>query len=70
MSMTEDFKSQEMRMKNIDETKNYFIGGINENESISNKHRKVCKIISYINTSFFWLLWLLDEFLFIICFLN
>ena len=55
-------ESQEMRLKNIGKTKDYFNGEINGTEFISNKHRKVCKILSYINTSFFWLLWLLVSF--------
>ena len=46
-------ESQEMRLKNIGKTKDYFNGEINGIEFISNKHRKVCKILSYINTSFF-----------------
>ena len=39
--------SQEFRMKNIDETKKYFIEEIKQNELISKKH-KVCKTLSYI----------------------
>ena len=65
MNMTE---SQEMRLKNIGKTKNYFNGEMNRNEFISNKNRKLCKILSYISTSFFWLLWLLDEFLLMVGF--
>ena len=35
-------------MKNIDETKNHFIKEIDQNESMSRKHRKFCKVLNYI----------------------
>ena len=35
-------------MKNTDETKNYFIEEINQNELMSKKHKKVCGILNYI----------------------
>ena len=35
-------------MKNIDETKNHFIIEIDQNESMSRKHRKFCKVLNYI----------------------
>ena len=34
--------SQEFRLKNIDETRNYFLEEIKENELISRKYNKVC----------------------------
>ena len=34
--------SEELRLKNADETKNYLIEERNRNESISKKHQKVC----------------------------
>ena len=40
--MVEENISQEFRLKNIDETKNYFIKEIDINELISNTHEKVC----------------------------
>ena len=40
--------SQEFRLKNIDETRNYFIQEIKQNELMSKKHKKVCKTINYI----------------------
>ena len=49
---------QEIRLKSIDETRNYFIKEIGQNELISKKKKKVC------TTSFFGLL---DAFQFI-CF--
>ena len=35
-------------MKNIDETKNYFLKEINQNELLSKKHKKVCKPLNSI----------------------
>ena len=46
--MSEENISQECRLKNIDETKNYLIEKINRNELISKKHKKVCTILNYI----------------------
>ena len=40
--MAEENISQEFRLKNIDEARNYFIEEINQNELMSNKHKKVC----------------------------
>ena len=40
--------SQEFRFKNIHETRIYFIEKIKENELVIKKHKKVCKILSYI----------------------
>ena len=34
-------------MKNIDETRNYLIKEINQNELMSKKHKKVCKNLIY-----------------------
>ena len=46
--MTEENISQEFELKNIDETRNYFIKEINQNELMSKKHEKVCKVFNYI----------------------
>ena len=46
--MNEENTSQEFRLKNIDETKKYFIEEIKHNESISNKHKKVGKNLNYV----------------------
>ena len=35
-------------MKDIEETKNYFIKEIDQNELVSNKHKKVCTTLNYI----------------------
>ena len=46
--MVEENISQEFRLKNIDETRNYLIEEINRNELMSKKHEKVCKTPNYI----------------------
>ena len=33
----------------IDETRSYLIGKINQNKLISKKHRKVCRVLNYID---------------------
>ena len=39
---------QKFRLKNVDETRNYFIEEINRNELMSKKHEKVCITLNYI----------------------
>ena len=46
--MVEEKISQEFRLKNIDETRNYFPEEINQNELMSKKHKKVCTTLNYI----------------------
>ena len=46
--MVEENISQEFRLKNIDETRNYEIEEIKQNELMSKKHKKVCTTPSYI----------------------
>ena len=46
--MTEENISQEFRLKNIDETRNYLIKEINLNKLISKKCKKVCTVLNYI----------------------
>ena len=41
--MSEDNMSQEFRLKNIDETRNYLIEEINKNELMSKKYKNVSK---------------------------
>ena len=43
----EDIK-QEFRLKNIEETRHYFIKEIDQNELMSNKHKKVCATLNHI----------------------
>ena len=38
----------EFRLKNIDETRNYFVEEIDQNELMNNKRKMVCKTIDYI----------------------
>ena len=45
--MVEENISQEFRLKNIDETRNYFLEEIKQNELMSRKHKKVCTTLSY-----------------------
>ena len=46
--MSEENKSQEFRLKNVDETRNYLIEEINRSELISKKHKKICATLNYI----------------------
>ena len=45
--MSEENKSQEFRLKNIDETRNYLIKKINQNELISKKYKKAYRVLNY-----------------------
>ena len=46
--MSKENESQEFRLKIIDETGNYFVEEIDQNELLSNKHKKVCTTLNYI----------------------
>ena len=46
--MVEENTSQEFILKNIDETRNYFIEDIKQNELLFKKHKKVCTTLNYI----------------------
>ena len=46
--MAEENISQEFRLKNIDEKRNYLIEEIYRNELMSKKHKKVCRTLNYI----------------------
>ena len=46
--MAEENISQEFRLKNLNETRNYLIEEINQNQLISKKHKKVCATLNYI----------------------
>ena len=46
--MVEENISQEFRLKNKDETKNYLIEEMNRNELMSKKHKNVCATLNYI----------------------
>ena len=45
--MSEENISQEFRLKNIGETRNYLIEEINRNELMSKKYKKVCTTLNY-----------------------
>ena len=49
--MSEENMNQEFRLKKIDEIRNYFIEEINRNELMSKKHKKVCRVLNYIEHS-------------------
>ena len=51
--MVEENISQEFRLKNINETKNYFLEEIKQNELMSRKRKKVCRTINLLNTFLF-----------------
>ena len=46
--MCQESISQEFRLRNIDETRNYFLEKIKQNELMSKKHKKVCTTLNYI----------------------
>ena len=46
--MVEENLSEEFRLKNIKEIKNYFIKEINQKELMSKMHEKVCTTLNYI----------------------
>ena len=45
--MAEENTSQEFRLKNIDETRNYLFEEINRNDLMSKKYKKVCRVLNY-----------------------
>ena len=46
--MTKENKSQEFRLKNLEEKKNYFIKEIDKDKLMSTKYKKVCMALNYI----------------------
>ena len=46
--MSEENISQEFRLKNIDEARNYSVKKINQNELTSKKHRNICTTLNYV----------------------
>ena len=44
--MTEEDISQESMLKNVNEILNYFFEEINQNNLISKKHKKVCRVLN------------------------
>ena len=41
--------SHEKKKKNIDDTRNYFVEEIDQNEFLCKKHKKVCATLNYID---------------------
>ena len=64
--MAEGNISQEFRLKNIDETRNYVIEEINRNELMSKKLKKVCTTLNSIEYFLILGLQLLDMFPFLL----
>ena len=46
--MPEENISQELRVKNMEEIRNYLIAEINQNKLMSKKHKKVYRVLNYI----------------------
>ena len=44
--MFEENISQEFRLKNVNETRNYFLEEIEQNQLMSKKHKKVCTTLN------------------------
>ena len=49
--MPEEIMNQGFRLKNIDEIRNYLIEETNQNEFLTRKHKKVCRVLNYIDHS-------------------
>ena len=49
--MPEEIMNQGFRLKNIDEIRNYLIEEINQNEFMTRKQKKVCRVLNYIDHS-------------------
>ena len=45
--MVKENINQEFRSKNIDETRNYFLEEIEQNELMSREHKKICTTLNY-----------------------
>ena len=45
---TKENLSQQFRLKNVEETRNYFVEEIEQNELMSNKHKRVFTTLNYI----------------------
>ena len=45
--MVEESISHKFRLKNIDETRNYFVEEIKQNELMSRKYKNVCTALNY-----------------------
>ena len=50
--MPEENMNQELRLKKIDEIRNFLIEEVNQNKLLSKKHKKICRVLKYIDHSF------------------
>ena len=64
--MAKENKSQEFRLKNIDETRNCTMEEINLNEVISKMHKNVCTNLNFIEHFLILATTLLDVFQFLL----
>ena len=64
--MAEENICEEFRLKNMDETRNYFLEEVKQNELISKNHKKICTTLNYIEHFLIWLLQLLNVFPFLL----
>ena len=65
-NIVEEDISQEFRLKDIDETRNYFIEKIKRNKLITKNYKNVCIFLDYFDIFLFWLLQLLVVFQFLL----
>ena len=49
--MPEENMNQEFRLKKTDQMRNYLIEEVNRNELVVKKHKKVCRVLNYIDHS-------------------
>ena len=68
--MPEEIISQKIKLKKKDETRNYLIEEINQNKLMSKKHKKVCRVLNYIDHSLFVILQYWMRFYFCFCFFS
>ena len=52
--MVEENVSQELRLRNIDERRSYFLEEIQKNELMSRKHKQACITLNYIEHFLIW----------------
>ena len=50
--MSEKKINQEFRLQIIEEIRNYLVIEINQNDLMSKKHKKVCRVLNYIGHLF------------------
>ena len=60
--MVEENISQEFRLENIDQTRDYFVEEIEQTELMSRKHKNVCTTLNWLKTFLFQLLQILGVF--------